>query len=83
MFRLHTATINFDFPEKKRSVIFDSVKPDLTSTDRANTTLLNGEELSANIQAKDVVALRAAVNTLLQMVSASEKTIDATTKKEV
>jgi len=83
VFRLHTATINFDFPEKKRCIIFDSVKPDLTSTDRANTTLVNGKELSANIQAKDVVALRAAVNTLLQMVSASDKTIDATAKKEV
>ncbi len=83
MFRLHTATISFDFSEKKKGIIFNSVKPDITSTDRANTTLLNGNELSANIQAKDVVALRAAVNTLLQMVSASEKTIDATVKKEV
>ena len=83
MFLLHSAIISFDFSEKKKSIIFDSVKPDITSTERANTTLLNGNELSANIQAKDVVALRAAVNTLLQMVSASEKTIDATTKKEV
>ncbi len=83
MFLLHSAIISFDFPEKKKGIIFDSVKPDITSTERANTTLLNGNELSANIQAKDVVALRAAVNTLLQMVSASEKTIDATVKKEV
>lgn len=80
---MHKATITFDFPEKKGGIIFDSVKPDITSTGRANTVLLNGEELSANIEANDVVALRAAMNTLLQMVSASEKTIDAATKKEV
>lgn len=77
---MHTAKIKFDFPEGKRGIIFNSVKPDISSTERATTTLKNERELVAEIDAKDTTALRAAMNTLLQMVSASEKATDAVKK---
>lgn len=73
---MHTAKIRFEFPENKRSIIFKSVKPDITSSERATTKLTNDKELAAEIEAKDITALRAAINTLLQAVSASEKAAD-------
>ena len=46
-----------------------SIKPETIDTDRTKTKLeVKGKELIINVKAKDVTALRAAINTFLRLV---------------
>ncbi len=67
----------FDFDEKKAELILSSLKPDITNTKRATITLkIESETLVAKISAKDTTALRAAINSVLMLVSAAEKVLN-------
>jgi len=73
---VHTARLKFEFPEDKRDILFEALNPDVSSSERARTVLKKERALVVDITARDITAMRAALNTVLQSIAACEKTVD-------
>ncbi|SEW00789.1 KEOPS complex subunit Pcc1 [Natrinema salifodinae] len=77
----HDATLEFDYESASRArLVADSVAREIgeIDDDRSQTTInRDGERVLIEIDAADVVALRAALNTWFSLIDVAERTADA------
>jgi len=65
--------VNFDSVPSAASAK-KSIEPDLEGQKRSMVTLITkGKKLIAKIEAEDIIAMRASINTLLRLISMCEK----------
>ena len=72
---MYKSVIEIDKPADK-DVIYQSLIPDMASTERADISIRSGKTLKIEINTKDITSLRAVINTVLRQI----KLIEDTTK---
>ena len=81
---LHEATLEFEYDEESRArVVAESVAREVgeIDDDRSRTTLeRDGSRVILRVEARDLTALRAALNTWTTLVEVAERTIDVGTR---
>jgi KEOPS complex subunit Pcc1 len=80
----HHATLEFSYPDEHRArIIAASVRRELgeIDDDRSQATLdRTGATVTITVEAKDLVALRAGMNTWLGLVDVAERTAEITAR---
>jgi tRNA threonylcarbamoyladenosine modification (KEOPS) complex Pcc1 subunit len=75
------STVEFHFEtEEEAQVLYDALLPETESvpSERADTSLLiSGTVLRVEVSARDLTALRAAMNSFLSWISACKRTLDS------
>ncbi len=72
---MYKSVIEIDKPADK-DLIYQSLIPDMASTERADISIRSGKTLKIEINTKDITSLRAVINTVLRQI----KLIEDTTK---
>ena len=79
----HDATLEFEYGTASRArIVAESVRREIgeIDDDRSQTTIeRDGQQLFVHVDAADVVALRAALNTWFSLVSVAEQSVDVAT----
>ena len=75
----HTASLSFPADERRRRVVADAVRPEVgeIDDDRSRATVDRDDDVTVRVEATDLIALRASLNTWFRLVGTAERVADA------